>query len=123
MAGYVVKEMLLNNTAVSCSASSTTPVTGIIRISHEDSMNLLLRATVSAITVGTGITLVLQDSPDGSTWSTVKSTSISATTNYEQEVNLSNGTDTAIWPLARVVVVTQGGDSATISSVLVTRRL
>lgn len=123
MSGYVVKEAILNGASVACSASSTTALTPIMRVSHEDSMNMLVRGTVSAITVGTGITMVLQDSPDGAIWSTVKSVSISATTRYELELNLANGTDTAMWPLCRVVVVTQGGDSATISSVLMTRRL
>ncbi len=121
--GYVVKEMILGGSSVSCLAEATTPITNVFKISTADAQNLLMRITVSAISVGTGITVVLQDSPDGTNWSTVKSTSISATTTYEQEVNLLNGSDTAMWPLARVVIVTQASDTATISSCLVTRRL
>lgn len=121
--GYNVKEAILYGTSVSCSESSTTPITEVFKMSGADSKNFLMRITVSAITVGTAISVVLQDSPDGINWSTVKSTSISATTRYEQEVNLFNGTDTAMWPLARIVVTTGSGDSATISSCLITRRL
>ncbi len=123
MNGYTVKEMILNGASVACTQNSTTAITNVFRITPEDSVNILVRVTVSAISVGTGITLVLQDSCDGSTWATVKSTALSATTNYELENNMFNGSDTAIWPLARIVVVTQGSDTVTLSSALVTRRL
>ncbi len=46
-----------------------------------------------------------------------------ATLVYEQENNVYDGTDTAIWPLCRVVCICGVGDSGTVSSVFVTRRL
>jgi hypothetical protein len=121
--GFTVKEAILYGASVSCLASSTTPVTTILKVSGADSLNQLVRVTVSAITVTNAIAVVLQDSPDGSTWSTVKTTALSATTNYELELNVHNGSDTAMWPMMRVVVTTGVGDTATISSCLVTRRL
>ena len=121
--GFIVKDVILNGASVSCLASSTTPITEVLRVSGADSFNQLVRVTVSAITVTNAIAVVLQDSPDGSVWSTVKTTALSATAKYELELNVQNGSDTAMWPLMRVVVTTGVGDTATISSCLITRRL
>ena len=40
----------------------------------------------------------------------------------EIENNVYNGSDTALWPLARIAVVGGAGDVATVSSIIVTRR-
>lgn len=42
---------------------------------------------------------------------------------YELENNVYDGTDTAIWPLARVVCVCGAGDTGTVTAVNVSRRL
>jgi hypothetical protein len=55
--------------------------------------------------------------------SVAATTAGSFTAVYELENNMLDGTDTAMWPLARVVVTGGVGDITTVSKVLVTRRL
>jgi len=51
-----------------------------------------------------------------------ETTSGSYTASYELENNVFAGTDTAIWPLGRIVAVIDTNDTATCSAVYVTRR-
>jgi hypothetical protein len=81
--GYVVKDLIKQGASVSASASSTTDLTGTFRMSGEDSKNILVRATWSAVGETTGISVVLQDSPDGSTWSTVQTATITSVANVD----------------------------------------
>jgi len=61
------------------------------------------------------------DSGDG-TITAANSTPGAATLVYELENNMYAGSDTAIWPLARVVVTSGAGDTATATAVYVSRR-
>lgn len=68
---------------------------------------------------------VTKDEDDGTAGSisAANTTASAETANYELENNIYDGTDTAMWPLARVVVTTGTGDTATASAVYVSRRL
>lgn len=83
MAGYAVRNEILNGTSVTSVASATTAITPIIRVTDRDSKNILVSVTLSAVSETTGLTVVLQDSPDGSTFSTVKSGNITSVANVE----------------------------------------
>lgn len=54
--------------------------------------------------------------------SAANSTPGASTLVYEIENNIYDGTDTAIWPLGRVVCTTGVGDTATVTNVYVSRR-
>lgn len=81
--GYTVKEMLKQNAAVSCTAGATTAVTDVFRMSGEDSRNSLVYATFSAVSETTGISVALQDSPDGTTFTSLQSANVASVANVE----------------------------------------
>jgi hypothetical protein len=64
---------------------------------------------------------VENDSGSGSI--TIANTTAGSFTEPEVENNIYDGTDTATWPLARVVVITDTSDAATCDNVYVSRRL
>ena len=65
----------------------------------------------------------LEDDSGAGSVTAANTTPGAATLTYELENNIYNTTDTAIWPIARVVVTTGTGDTGTVSAVRVSRRL
>jgi hypothetical protein len=68
--------------------------------------------------------VVVKDENDAGagTISAANTTPGASTLVYELENNIYDGTDTATWPLARVVCVCGAGDTGTVTAVQVTRR-
>ncbi len=81
--------------------------------------------TMTQVKGGTVTAPVVKDDDDAGAGSitAANTTPGAATLTYELENNVLDGTDTAIWPTARVVVTAGAGDTATVSKVLVSRRL
>ncbi len=80
---YQLGNALLNNTAQSAAAGATTAVSKTMIISNADSLAFNAHVTLSAVAETTGITAVLQDSIDGSTWTTVKTANVDAVANVD----------------------------------------
>ena len=126
MAGYTIKDRLINTTAIAVGASETdTVLTSEFKISHEDSMALLVRLDTSAVTVTNAITAKLQSSFNGgTTWVDSNTVSITGNDSYQIEINAYQGTpDVILWTLARVVITSGVSDAATVDNVYVTTRL
>jgi len=81
--------------------------------------------TMTQLVGGVVEDVVPKDEDDGTagTITAANSTPGASTLVYELENNVYDGTDTATWPLARVVCITGAGDTATVSNVYVSRRL
>jgi hypothetical protein len=81
--------------------------------------------TMTQVKGGTVTAPVVKDDDDAGAGTIVgaNTTPGAATLSYELENNVYDGTDTAIWPIARVVVTAGVGDSATVSGLTVTQRL
>lgn len=125
MAGYTIKDRLIDKTTIAIGASETdTPVTRHFQITHEDSKHLLVRVEASSTTVSTGITAKIQHSFDGGTsWIDGKTVAISGDGDFGIEVNVSDGSDALMWPLGRIVVSSGSGDAADIDAVFMSNRL
>ena len=80
--------------------------------------------TMTQIKGGTVENVVVKDDDDAGAGSitAANTTPGAATLVYEIENNIYDGTDTAMWPLARVVCTTGVGDTATVSNVYISRR-
>ncbi len=94
--GYAIKDIRLKRAAVSVGAGATTVISDAIKLSGEDSLNTTISVTLSAAAEKTGLSIVFQDSPDGSVWSTVKSTTVTTVANvdtavYDAQANTTNG--------------------------------
>jgi len=73
---YTTTNMVIDTAGKACAAASTTVVSDPITISGEDSRNILVNVTFSAVNEVTGVTTTLQDSHDGgTTWAAVQSAS------------------------------------------------
>lgn len=125
MAGYQVKNYLLNGAAQSVGASATAQaVTPTFTITAGDSKNLLVKVVASGVTSTTGITAKLQDSFDGgTTWEDAGEVDITTDGNFEIEHDAGEATTGVLWNLGRVVATTGTGDAVTVDAVYVSRRL
>lgn len=123
MAGYRTNNSIRTGASISCAASSTTVIRDPFKVSEHDAMNILVAVAFTSVSVTNAITLKLQDSHDGgTTWADVQTQAVSADTTYEVENNMTAGTDTMMWPLARIVVVTGVGDTCDVDACYVTER-
>ena len=122
MSGHRVDNVLLAGTPQVVGADKTKQVVSIdgFRVTAEDSMVMKVAVFTSGHS-GT-VSAILQDSPDGSTWTDVANVSITGNNVFEINLNAYNGTDVPMWPLARVVVTTSTTSGVTIDKILVTRR-
>lgn len=116
------KNMVLKGTAQAVAASQTKQVVSdtIEGLSTEDSKVFQVVIEVSGHS-GT-VTGVLQDSPDGSNWSDVKTVSITGDGQFEIANNVYNGTDAPMWNQARVCITTAAASGVTVDKVIVSRR-
>jgi hypothetical protein len=80
---YVMEELILDTAGVTTTAAATTAVSKPFRVSNEDSKSMLVQVTLSAVSETTGLTAVIQDSPDGSTFTTAKSANIASVANVD----------------------------------------
>jgi len=121
-----VREVRLGAGTVVAGASATTAMSVPFPISHLTALNGVIDATVSAVTVTTGVTLRLQDSSDGVIWNTVKnSAAVTATGEVTIRWNVEVVGDQGVVPLrplARLVAVTGASDTVTLSSVRISQR-
>jgi hypothetical protein len=84
MSGYNTKEVIKSGSAVTTTASSTTQVSNVFNISAGDSKNQLVSVTLTAVAETTGLSIALQDSPDGgTTWSSVQTANIGSVASVE----------------------------------------
>ncbi len=124
MNAYLQENRLLNNTAQVVGESVTAqPISKTYGLSAADSLEHLIAITFADVTVGTAISVILQDSPNGVDWSTFKSASVAGDGTVELEINILNTTDTLPWPIVRVVLTTGSGDEATVTSLIATQRI
>ncbi len=123
MAGYTIKNRLTDLTSIVQGASVTAAaVTKSFKISDSDSLHTNVAVTASSVT-GTA-TIILQSSFDGgTTWIDSAATGTISNGTTQFDLNVSNGSDTQIWPLGRVVLTTAGASGATIDAVYVSTRL
>lgn len=70
---YTTKNVLLNGTAQSCSASATTVLSNPVGMSDQDSLRFMARVLLSAVGTSTGITFKLQEMPIDGVWEDVGS--------------------------------------------------
>lgn len=114
-------------TTVTVGASLTSAISREFPISYGGSRNIVVAAKVTALTVGSGVTLALQSSVFGTSgdeeFITAKSSAAVAATGWVYiRMNVENTTDQATMPLSdvgRVVAITTAGASVTVSDVLV----
>ena len=126
--GYVIENILKNQTAVVIGASETdTVVSNVVRMTGEDSKFSLVRLDTSSVTVTNAVTANLQHSWDGgTTWEDIGSgvqVAITGNASYQIELEYSAANSSLSWPLARVVVTSGVSDAATIDAIYISRRL
>lgn len=127
MGGYSMRAVTKNGTAQTVTASQTdVEVSKIFGISDEDSKFLKVVLDISAIT-GT-VDVKLQHSfGKTETFEDVQGSSAAAAVSGTGNVVLSfditeDSIDEPLWPMCKVVVTTEGGESITVNRVLTTRR-
>lgn len=100
-------------------------ITGFTAVITSDDTAADGTMTMTQIKGGLMDDVVPLDKTDGTAGTIVgaNTTPGASTLVYELENNVYDGTDTAIWPIARVVLTTGVGDSATVTAVNVSRRL
>jgi hypothetical protein len=116
-----------DTTAANVAASFETAfdgITGFTAVITSDDTAADGTMSMTQIKGGTIDDVVVKDENDAGagTISAANTTPGAATLVYEIENNIYDGTDTAIWPLARVICTTGAGDTATVSNVYVSRR-
>ena len=126
MSGYTTKSFIKANTTQSPGANaSAVEVSKIDTISHEDSLRLNIAVTVAGSDF-TGAAFSVQDSYDGTTWTTRKSavTTSSATTFYWtfDQAATADVAELTIKPIVRVIYSSGAGADATITRVIRTSR-
>lgn len=107
---------------VTMTANATTPLTSAMELTFEETLSLKVAATFTGVTVVGAITLKLQHSYDGGTsWLDAQSVAVTSSTTFSVSNN-ANGSDPALWPMVRVVLVsTNASDAAVCSAVWVSR--
>jgi hypothetical protein len=122
-----VDQLYAAGASVGASATNQA-ITKSFAVSDQDSRTISIDIKYSTATVATGITAKLQSSFDnGTTWIDSATVAITAGSNTYKSIVLdiakaADQTYLPLRPLARVVVSSGAGDSATITSVMVSRR-
>jgi len=123
MNGYYPVEQILGNSPVTVGASQTlAQVSNEFRINPEGSLHFRIDVEVSAATVATGISLILQTTSgnDAASWVTAKSTTVTTTGLVSQSYVVEVAADQTYLPLrpkGKLLCTTGAGDSVTLSSI------
>lgn len=121
MNAWLQQDITLNPTQVVGASATNSPVSKEYRVTFSGSIYHVIAAKFSSVTVGTGITAKLQTSPDGgTTW--VDSKTVAVTTNGYAYIKLAINIagDQTYLPLlnvARIVLTTGAGDTATVDAI------
>lgn len=123
--GYVPTRVIKAGDPVSLTASQTVVVTDTFRVTAEDSLNFLAIFNVSAVS-GT-VDITLEHSADGSNWDAIAKTgTISGTGRTQFSLLATLAGDQAslpLRPLARFKLATGGGESITVTDIVIARRI
>lgn len=127
MAGYKSKSVLkggASNGTLVVGASASQAVSDLVPVRTGGNLYAIVDINVTAVTSATGITLKVQDSPDGTNWFDKKT--LAVTTTGWKTISFNNWAsgDQTYLPLralARLYVTTGSGDSITLTDVLWTQ--